>query len=120
MCSRHERQIRDLFVMCSRHQSYLSCLFESLQQVLATALNCSVCFGFSSLCVLKLHYYCFCGIFVNRKYTFDLRIVVCLLFIYMADFSFKMNNKRIIEFGLCRISELFRPRSALSASAFGR
>ena len=24
MCSRHQRQIRDLFVMCSRHQSYLS------------------------------------------------------------------------------------------------
>ena len=23
MCSRHQRQIRDLFVMCSRHQSYI-------------------------------------------------------------------------------------------------
>ena len=40
-----------------------------------------------------------------------------LIFIYMADFSCKMNNKRIIEFGSRRISELFRPRSALSASA---
>jgi hypothetical protein len=28
-----------------------------------------------------------------------------------------LNNKRIIEFGLHTISELFRPRSALSASA---
>ena len=38
MYSRHQRQIRDLFVMCSRHQSYLSCSFERLQQVSATAL----------------------------------------------------------------------------------
>ena len=30
-----------------------------------------------------------------------------------------MNNKTIIEFGLRRIPELFRPRSMLSASAFG-
>ena len=37
-----------------------------------------------------------------------------LVLIYMADFSCKM-NKRIIEFGLCRRSELFRPRSALPA-----
>ena len=35
MCSRHQRQMRDLFLMCSRYQSYLSCLFERLQQVLA-------------------------------------------------------------------------------------
>ena len=33
MCSRHQRQIRDLFVMCSRHQSCLSCSFERSQQV---------------------------------------------------------------------------------------
>ena len=37
MCSRHQRQIRDLLVMCSRHQSYLSSSFERLQQVSATA-----------------------------------------------------------------------------------
>ena len=37
----------------------------------------------------------------------------------MADFCCKMNNKIIIEFGLRRISELFKPRSPLSASAFG-
>ena len=30
----------------------------------------------------------------------------------MADFSCEMNNERIIEFGLRKISELFRPRSA--------
>ena len=40
--------IRDLFVMCSRHQSYLSCSFERLQQVSATAFarfaSVSVCF----------------------------------------------------------------------------
>jgi hypothetical protein len=30
-----------------------------------------------------------------------------------------MNNKTIIEFSLRRIPELFRPRSMLSASAFG-
>ena len=40
-----------------------------------------------------------------------------LVLIYMADFSCKMNNKRIIEFGLCRRSELFRLRSALPAEA---
>ena len=33
----------------------------------------------------------------------------------MADFACKMNNKRIIEFGLRRISELFRPRSAFGS-----
>ena len=32
MCSRHQRQMRDLFLMCSRYQSYLSCLFERLQR----------------------------------------------------------------------------------------
>ena len=32
----------------------------------------------------------------------------------------KRPNKTIIEFGLRRIPELFRPRSMLSASAFGR
>ena len=48
---------------------------------------------------------------------FDLRLVVCFNFYLHADFSCKMNNKRIIEFGFRRISELFRPRSALSASA---
>ena len=42
-----------------------------------------------------------------------------LMFVYVADFSCKMNNKMIIEFGLCRITELFRPRSALSAFSTG-
>ena len=37
MCSRHQRQIRDLFIMWSRHQSYLSLFFERLQQVSAVA-----------------------------------------------------------------------------------
>ena len=59
---------------------------------------------------------CILGI-KNIRLTWGLLPV--LIFIYMADFSCKMNNKRIIEFGLRRISELFRPRSALSASAFG-
>ena len=40
-----------------------------------------------------------------------------LVLIYIAGFSCKMNNKRIIEFGLCRGSELFRPWSALPAEA---
>ena len=34
--------------------------------------------------------------------------------IRIADFSWGMNDKRIIEFGFRRISELLRPRSALS------
>ena len=37
MCSRHQRQIRDVFIMWSRHQSYLPLLFERLQKVSAMA-----------------------------------------------------------------------------------
>ena len=44
---------------------------------------------------------------------FVLGLLSVLIFIYIADYSCKM-NKRIIEFGLRRISELFIPRSALS------
>ena len=36
---------------------------------------------------------------------------ICIRF---DDFLWRMNNKRMIEFGFRRISELFRPRSALS------
>ena len=81
--------------MCSCHQSYLSCSFERLQQVSATAFArfASVRFSRKStkvlLCVLKLHYFCFIAslllfysfifvIFVAylyRKYTFYLRFV---------------------------------------------
>ena len=37
--------------------------------------------------------------------------------ICIADFSWGMNNKRIIEFGFRRISELFRAQSALPADS---
>ena len=37
----------------------------------------------------------------------------------MADFSCEMNNERIIEFGLRRISELFRPLSASAVQTSG-
>ena len=49
-----------------------------------------------------------------QKYKFDLKFLYSLIFIRVADFSCKVNNKRIIEFGFSRISELFRLRSTLS------
>ena len=113
---------------------YLLCLFERLQQISAKAFA-----RFAHWTVVLLRFRpnksskywniktrrtrkvqnseaCILGI-KNIRLTWGLLPV--LIFIYMADFSCKMNNKRIIEFGLRRISELFRPRSALSASAFG-
>ena len=138
MCSRHQRQIRDLFVMCSRHQSYLP-LFVMFVWAFTTDFGkgvCSVCSlncGFASVSAEQIEQIledkdsentkkvqnseaCILGI-KNIRLTWGLLAV--LIFIYMADLPCKMNNKRLIEFGLRRISELFRPRSALSASAFG-
>ena len=46
----------------------------------------------------------------------SLRFLSVLICIRIANFSWGINNKRIIEFGFHRISEFFRPRSALSAT----
>jgi hypothetical protein len=51
---------------------------------------------------------------INSMNIYLFSIVACFVF-----FLHKMNNKTIIEFGLRRIPELFRPRSMLSASALG-
>ena len=134
MCSRHQRQIRDLFVMCHAIRvisRYLLCLFERLQQISAMAFA-----RFAHWTVVLLRFRpnksskywkiktrrtrrkvqnseaCILGI-KNIRLTWGLLPV--LIFIYMADFSCKMNNKRIIEFGLRRISELFRPQPSASA-----
>ena len=40
-----------------------------------------------------------------------------VFYLYIADFLWEMNDKRIIEFGFRKLSELSRPRSALFASA---
>ena len=37
--------------------------------------------------VLQLHFCYFCGMFVNKKYTFDLRFVVCINF-YLTWLTF--------------------------------
>ena len=86
--------------MCSRHQSYLSCSFETLsvyntvnrfrQRRLLGLLRFRrkkdkfyfvfkaslVLFYSFVIIVLQLHFCYFCGIFVNRKYTFYLKFVV--------------------------------------------
>ena len=109
MCSRHQRQIRDLSrfahwtVVLLRFRPNKSSKYWKIKtrRTRRKVQNSEACF-------LRIK---------NIRLTWGLLPV--LIFIYMADFSCKMNNKRIIEFGLRRISELFRPRSALSASAFG-
>ena len=119
MCSRHHRRTRDLFVMCSRHQSYLP-LFVMFVWAFTTDFGngvysvCSLNCGFASVSAEQIEQIledkdsentkkkyksseaCILGI-KNIRLTWGLSPV--LIFIYMADFSCKMNNKRIIEFG---------------------
>ena len=49
-----------------------------------------------------------------RYFLKSLKNYLFFICIRIADFSWEMNNKKIIEFGFRRIPELFRPRSALS------
>ena len=55
--------------------------------------------------------------FQKCRFLKKLKNYLFFIGIRIADFSWGMNNKRIIEFNFRKISELFRPRSALSASA---